>query len=254
MDEFHNKVAVVTGGAGGIGSATATLLAEKGATVVVADLDPGAGEQLAAALTAETPGTAHYRHLDVTDGDEIVALVDDLVAEHGRVDFLMNNAGIVESSPTLDLPQAVWDRTIAVNLTGAFRCAQEFGRAMAAAGGGRIVNVSSIAGLKVVHPEIHVAYDVSKAGVAQLTRTLAVEWAPLNIRVNAVAPGYTRTPILDEVGRTDPAIVADWLSQIPQGRLMEPRDIAGVVCFLLSDAASPLTGHILAADGGYMVY
>ncbi|WP_111768717.1 SDR family NAD(P)-dependent oxidoreductase [Nakamurella deserti] len=254
MEEFAGKVAVVTGGAGGIGSATATLLAQRGATVVVADLDPEAGERMAAELTATTPGTAEYRHLDVTDGREIGSLADTLVSAHGRVDWLFNNAGIVENSPTLELSQTVWDRTIAVNLTGAFLCAREFGRVMAAAGGGVIVNVSSIAGLKVVHPEIHVAYDVSKAGVAQLTRTLAVEWAPLNIRVNAVAPGYTRTPILDAVGRTDPAIVADWVGQTPQQRLMEPADIAAVVCFLFSDAASALAGHVLAADGGYMVY
>lgn len=252
MDEFTGKVAVVTGGAGGIGSATATVLAEKGATVVVADLDPVAGERLAAELSAATPGTVVYRTLDVTDGVAVAALADDLVAEWGRVDLLMNNAGIVESSPTLQLTQAVWDRTIAVNLTGAFLCAREFGRVMAAAGGGAIVNVSSIAGIRAVHPEIHVAYDVSKAGVAQLTRTLAVEWVSLGIRVNAVAPGYTRTPILDEVGRTDPAIVADWISQIPQRRLMEPRDIATAVCFLFSDAASAMTGHVLAADGGYL--
>lgn len=254
MEEFAGKVAVVTGGVGGIGRATAALLATKGATVVLADLDPVAGARHAAELTDTTPGTVVFHRLDVTNGDEIAALADRLVTDHGRVDLLMNNAGIVESSPTLELATSVWDRTIAVNLTGAFLCAREFGRVMAVAGGGRIVNVSSIAGLKVVHPEIHVAYDVSKAGVAQLTRTLAVEWAPLNIRVNAVAPGYTRTPILDAVGVADPDIVADWIRQTPQRRLMEPNDIAEVVCFLFSDAASALAGHVLAADGGYMVF
>ena len=201
MTDLEDRVIVVTGGARGIGGATAAVL-----------------------------------------------------AAHGKVDGLMNNAGIVEDQSTFELDLEVWSRTLAVNLTGSFLCARELGRSMAATGGGAIVNVSSIAGISATHPEVHLAYDVSKAGVAQMTRSLAVEWVGHGIRVNAVAPGYTHTQILDEVGSADPQTMSDWLGQIPTGRLIEPPEIATVVAFLLSDDASAVNGHILAADAGYSIY
>jgi NAD(P)-dependent dehydrogenase (short-subunit alcohol dehydrogenase family) len=253
MSNLNGKIAVVTGAARGIGAATATVLAERGATIVVADILEDLGRESAEQIGGHGDGGAEFRTMDVRDAEQVRAVAEDVVAEHGRVDLLMNNAGVVESSPTFDLDEATWAQTIAVNLGGPFLCSREFGRRMADGGGGAIVNVSSIAGLKAVHPELHVAYDVSKAGVAQMTRSLAAEWAPLGIRVNAVAPGYTHTSILDEVGRTDPAILEDWLGQIPMNRLIQPEEIGRVVAFLLSDEASAITGHVLAADAGYMI-
>jgi NAD(P)-dependent dehydrogenase (short-subunit alcohol dehydrogenase family) len=254
MSNLDGKIAVVTGAARGIGAATATVLAERGATIVVADILEDLGRESAEEIARHGDGGAEFRKLDVRDADQVRAVADDVVAEHGRVDLLMNNAGVVESSPTFDLDEATWAQTMAVNLSGPFLCSREFGRRMADGGGGAIVNVSSIAGLKAVHPELHVAYDVSKAGIAQMTRSLAAEWASLGIRVNAVAPGYTHTSILDEVGRTDPAILEDWLGQIPMNRLIEPTEIGKVVAFLLSDEASAVTGHVLAADAGYTIW
>ena len=252
MADLMGKVAVVTGGARGIGAASAETLAQRGATVVIADTREQLGRQTAERITASGPGSAEFRTLDVTVEGEVTAVAEETAAAHGGIDFLMNNAGIVESSPTFELDEQTWSGTIAVNLTGTFLCAREFGRRIAGSGGGAIVNVSSIAGLKAVRPELHVAYDASKAGVAQLTRSLAAEWASLGVRVNAVAPGYTRTEILDEVGRDDPAIVEDWLGQIPMRRFIEPSEIARVVAFLFSDDASAITGHVLGADAGYM--
>jgi NAD(P)-dependent dehydrogenase (short-subunit alcohol dehydrogenase family) len=253
VSDLTGKTIVVTGGARGIGAATVARLARGGATVVIVDILEDLGAETAREVTAAGGGQVSFRALDVTRGADVARVAGEVRSEHGRIDGLLNCAGIVESSPTFDLDDETWGKTIAVNLTGSFVCAREFGRHIADGGGGSVVNISSIAGLKAVHPELHVAYDASKAGVAQLTRSLAAEWAPLRVRVNAVAPGYTRTTILDAVGREDPQILEDWISQIPFGRLLEPPEIAEVVGFLLSDASSAVSGHVLVADAAYMI-
>lgn len=253
--DFEGQVAVVTGAAQGIGAAIAEKFVHGGATVVVADLQEGAGSALAERLTSETRGRAEFRKLDVTDGFEVSKVADAVAEAHGRVDVLVNNAGVAESASTFELDDATWNRTIAIDLTGSFLCAREFGKLMAERRtGGSIVNVSSIAGFKAVRPERHLAYDVAKAGVAQMARVLAAEWAPLGVRVNAIAPGYTETPILREVGQTDPGTLEEWLSQVPQGRLIQPAEIARVVAFLASKQASAVTGHVLLADAGYTLW
>lgn len=251
---FDGEVAVVTGAAQGIGAAIAEELARGGATVVVGDAQEKQGRATADRLSNDG-GRAEFRRLDVTDGSAVAAVADAIVEAHGRVDVLVNNAGVAESSPALELDDATWDRTIAVDLTGTFFCARELGRRMADGGrGGAIVNVSSIAAFKAVRPERHLAYDVAKAGVAQMARVLAAEWAGYGVRVNAIAPGYTETPILREVGQTDPGTLDAWLGQVPQGRLIQPAEIARVVAFLASDVASAVTGHVLFADAGYSAW
>jgi NAD(P)-dependent dehydrogenase (short-subunit alcohol dehydrogenase family) len=254
MADLDDRIIVITGGARGIGAATAAVLVERGAHVVIGDLLEDVGTTTARELDGTGRGRAEFRRLDVTDPEGVARFAAEVLAAHGKVDGLMNNAGIVEDQSTFELDLEVWSRTLAVNLTGSFLCARELGRSMTTGGGGAIVNVSSIAGISATHPETHLAYDVTKAGVAQMTRSLAVEWARHAIRVNAVAPGYTHTQILDEVGSTDPQTMSDWLGQIPTGRLIEPSEIAHVVAFLLSDDAGAINGHVLTADAGYSIY
>ena len=244
MREFSldGRRAVVTGGAAGIGRAIATVLAEGGARVTIADRDLAAAEATAAALGAEA------LRLDVTDPAEAEAVAA-RYTQTGAPDILVNNAGIVHNAPSLDVDLADWRRVIDVNLHGVFHTARAFGRHMVAAGSGSVVNISSICGEVAVHPQPQAAYNAAKAGVNLLTRSLAVEWAG-RVRVNAVAPGYTATE-LTLLGRSKPEWVETWLAAIPMGRLAEPREIALAVAFHASDAASYVTGTVLTVDGGY---
>ncbi len=244
------KVAFVTGAARGIGAAIARRLADCGATVVVGDIHPDRAQDTGEAICAATGRETAALGIDVSDSASVTAAARATVERFGRVDVLVNNAGIANDHATFDHDDATWERTLAVNLTGVFYASREFGRHLGEHGGA-IVNISSIAALVAGRPERHVAYDVSKAGVIALTRTLGVEWAPLGVRVNAVAPGYSDTEILREVGAGDPAILDDWLSQVPQRRLIDPADIARVVSYLASDDAAAITGQLIVADGGY---
>ncbi|MGO4853592.1 SDR family NAD(P)-dependent oxidoreductase [Phaeovulum sp. W22_SRMD_FR3] len=241
--DLSGRLAVVTGGAAGIGRAISTVLAEGGARVVVADRDAGA----AAALAQELGGIALM--LDVTDAAACEEQAAALAAEHGPAAILVNNAGIVMNAPSLDVDLAEWRRVIDVNLHGVFHTSRAFGRHMVAAGRGSVINISSICGAVTVHPQPQAAYNAAKAGVNLLTKSLAVEWAG-QVRVNAVAPGYTATE-LTLLGRSKPEWFNTWLAGIPMGRLADPREIALAVAYLASDAASYVTGTVLTVDGGY---
>lgn len=241
--DLTGRLAVVTGGAAGIGRAVCTVLAEAGARVVVADRNGDA----AASLAAEIDGLA--LPCDVTDAAACEIVATDLAAKHGPAAILVNNAGIVMNAPSLEVDLADWRRVIDVNLHGVFHTCRAFGRYMVAAGRGSVVNISSICGEVTVHPQPQAAYNAAKAGVNLLTKSLAVEWSG-RVRVNAVAPGYTATE-LTLLGRSKPEWFNTWLAGIPMGRLAEPREIALAVAFLASDAASYVTGYVLTVDGGY---
>ncbi|VDS10217.1 3-oxoacyl-[acyl-carrier-protein] reductase FabG [Paracoccus haematequi] len=241
--DLTGRLAVVTGGAAGIGRAISEVLAEAGATVVVVDRDEAAAMSLAERLEGQA------QPLDVTDAEAAEAAAADLVARHGTPDILVNNAGIVMNAPSLEVDLADWRRVMDVNLHGVFHTSRAFGRHMVAAGKGAVVNISSICGEVTVHPQPQAAYNAAKAGVNLLTKSLAVEWAG-KVRVNAVAPGYTATE-LTLLGRSKPEWFNTWLSGTPMGRLAEPREIALAVAFLASDAASYVTGTVLTVDGGY---
>ena len=249
---LDNRVAVVTGGggAGGIGFASCVALAEAGAHVVVADLDAsrtGAGVQAVQAAG----GTAEPAILDVTDTRSIGASAASILARHGRVDILVCNAGIVMSEiKAEDMDDATWLRHIDINLNGVFRCCREFGRSMLDRGRGAIVNIGSMAGSIVVKPQEQAAYNASKAGVHHLTKSLAAEWGARGVRVNAVAPTYIETP-LTRFGMNNQALYEHWIAGTPMGRVGQPHEIASVVHFLASDAASLMTGSIVYADAGY---
>jgi NAD(P)-dependent dehydrogenase (short-subunit alcohol dehydrogenase family) len=249
MDRNEGRLCVVTGAAKGIGEAIVRRLVEERARVIISDVDEE-GETLAA-LLRKSGGDVHFRPLNVADAAQVSQFAKNIVEEFGPVFGLVNNAGIVIPHEALTCSDDVWRKTLDVNLDGSFYCSREFGKQMALSGGGAIVNLSSIAGMKVVRPETHVAYGVSKAAIAHMTALLAVEWARHNIRVNAVAPGYTSTTILSGMRQTDPGIVAAWMNDIPMERFIEPSEIAGVVSFLLSKDANCVTGQTLAADCGY---
>jgi NAD(P)-dependent dehydrogenase (short-subunit alcohol dehydrogenase family) len=247
---LDGRVAIVTGAAQGIGAACAQRLAADGATLSLWDVDTTRGEALAAQLR-EGGAKAGFLRCDVSHKAEVDAALAAVLQAHGRVDALVNNAGIFKAADFLDITEADWDAVLAVNLKGAFLVAQAVARAMAASGGGAIVNMSSVNGVMAI-PSI-ASYNVSKGGVDQLTRVMALALADRGIRVNAVAPGTIATELAKNAVLGSEEARARIMSRTPMRRLGEPAEIADVVAFLLSDAASYLTGEIVYADGGRRV-
>jgi NAD(P)-dependent dehydrogenase (short-subunit alcohol dehydrogenase family) len=249
MGSMDGRVAIVTGGSAGIGEATARALAAEGASVTVADVDEERGAEVVAAIQ-ESGGRALFTRVDVRDEADTRAMVDLTVEAFGRLDVAFNNAG-VESEPT-PLPEttsASWDRTIAVNLTGVWRCMQAEIPRMLEAGGGSIVNCASIAGL--VGFRDMAPYVASKHGVVGLTRTASLELAPRGIRVNAVCPGVIETAMVRRIAEEQPEMMAGIVGAHPVGRVGQPEEIAATVLWLCSDGAAFVTGQAIAVDGGY---
>ena len=241
--KLGGKSALVTGGAQGIGFEIARALGEAGARVVIADQDPAVGEAAALSLGAR------FELLNVTD----VGAVRALAARLGRLDVLVNNAGIVRNGPAESTSDDDWNAVIDVNLSGVFWCCREFGSLMLEAGSGSIISTASMSGFISNHPQKQVAYNASKAAVTHLTRSLAGEWAPRGVRVNAIAPGYTETPLTREgLARTEWSDL--WIRETPMGRVAQPQEMAPAVVFLASEASSFVTGHTLVIDGGYTVW
>ncbi|MHB9025032.1 MAG: SDR family oxidoreductase [Armatimonadota bacterium] len=245
---MEGKVALVTGGASGIGRATALAFARKRAKVVVADVQEDGGNETVRLIT-ESGGEALFVKTNVADAQEVEALITRTVEQFGRLDYACNNAGIEgQMASTADCTEENWDRTLAINLKGVWLCMKYELPQMLAQGGGAIVNMSSVAGLVgfVNLP----AYCASKGGVDQLTKTAALEYARMNIRVNAICPGVIRTAMVDRVCGGSAEAEAQFTSMEPVGRMGKPEEIADAVLWLCSDGASFVTGHLLVVDGG----
>ena len=244
------RVAVITGAAQGIGEACVRRLAAEGALLALWDLADAAGEALARSLR-DAGGRAIYLHCDVSRKADVDAALAATLAEFGRVDALVSNAGIFKAADFLDITEADWDAVIAVNLKGAFLVGQAVARAMVAGGkGGAIVHMSSVNAVLAI-PSI-ASYNASKGGVNQLTRVMALALADRGIRVNAVAPGTIATELARQAVLTSDEALRRIMSRTPLRRLGEPREVADVVAFLLSDAASYMTGEVVTIDGGRM--
>lgn len=238
------RVCIVTGGAQGIGEACIRRFAREGAKVVIADIDDGHGT----ALASELGGL--YVHCDVSDKVQVDGLVTQTMAAHGRIDVLVNNAGIFKAAEFLEVTEADFDAVLRINLKGSFLMGQAVAREMAKAGKGSIVNMSSVNGVLAI-PTI-ASYNVSKGGINQLTRVMALALADKGIRVNAVAPGTIATELAAKAVLTSEEAKAKIMSRTPMKRLGEPSEIADTVAYLASDAASYITGEIVVVDGGRM--
>lgn len=253
LDTFSlaGRRALVTGGYKGLGLAFARGLAEAGADVVVAARDEAACVEAAARLSEETGRTVVGAALDVADAASVRAAVATTVEHLGGLDVLVNNAGICYHRPALEVPDEEWRDVFEVNVHGLWAASKAAAQHMADHGGGTIVNIGSISAQIVNRPQWQPAYNASKAAVHQLTKSLAAEWAPLGIRVNAVAPGYVKTEMapVDE-----PRFRARWIEDAPMQRYALPEEIAPTVVFLASDASSFLTGSVVVADGGYTLH
>jgi len=254
LDKFSlaGQVGIVTGAGQGLGKTFALAFADAGADVVVAELKPETGEQTAGAVRAIGRRSIAVQ-TDVRRRDSIAAMVKRTIEEFGRIDFLMNNAGITKWGNAEDVSEADWREVIEVNLNGLFFCCQEVGRHMIERRSGRIINIASMSGLIVNRPQAQASYNASKAAVIHLTKSLAAEWAPHGIRVNAIAPGYMDTPMAKPFFK-DPKCGGLWLDWTPLKRPGKPEELAPLAVFLASEASSFVTGAVLVADGGYTVW
>ena len=252
MDRFDltGRVAVVTGGTRGLGEGFAAALADAGASVMLVGRDEERGRSVREAMR-ERGLTAEFLAADVTVPEDVARILQATLEAFGRVDVLVNNAGACVHAPALEVTDEDWRHVMDVNLDAVWQCARTFGRHFVDQGSGVIVNIGSMSGLVVNRPQWQPAYNASKAAVHHLTRSLAAEWAPYGVRVNALAPGYIKT---DMSPVDEPRFRRHWIEDAPMQRYGTVEELAPAVVFLASDASSFVTGSVLVADGGYTAF
>ncbi len=244
------RVAVVTGGTRGLGEGFALALAEAGASVVIVGRDDARAAMVSEAITSHGAESL-YVHADITRPDDVRRVLDAALERFGRVDVLVNNAGTCIHAPALEVTEDDWRHVMDVNVDALWSCCQIFGRHFVSAGAGNIINIGSMSGFIVNRPQWQPAYNASKAAVHQLTKSLAAEWAPHNIRVNALAPGYVKTAMapVDE-----PQFRRHWIEDAAMQRYAMPEELGPSLVYLASDASSFMTGSVLVVDGGYTLF
>ncbi|MGO1628068.1 SDR family oxidoreductase [Microbacterium sp. JB110] len=251
FEDLKGRVAVVTGGAGGIGYSIATAYADQGMDVALLDLSPSVAES-AAKLAADYGVRTTGQVVDVTDPDNVEAAFVAVDAELGTPTVLLAAAGLTIIGDSVDYPQSKWRTVMGVNVDGVFYTTQSFAkRALKADRPASAILISSMSGFAVNVPQRQAAYNASKAAVHQLAASLGVEWATDGVRVNTIAPGYVATDLTKEVIEADPVLANEWISRIPMGRMATPEDLHGLALYLASDASSYLTAQSIIIDGGY---
>lgn len=251
LDKFKldGKIALVTGSSRGLGKVSAMGLAEAGATVVINSTHIEAAQKVADEIKAKG-GKAIAIEADVSDQKQVNAMMDEIMSQFNQLDIVFNNAGIAAVAPAEEMPLEQWQKTIDVNLTGVFLVSQAAGKIMLKQKQGSIINMASMSAHIINVPQKVADYHAAKAGVVALTRCLAAEWAPSNVRVNAISPGYHKTEMAMQWEEVHPT----WIERIPMGRMAEMEELQGLVLFLASDASSYTTGSEIITDGGYTLW
>jgi NAD(P)-dependent dehydrogenase (short-subunit alcohol dehydrogenase family) len=249
-DRLKEKVALITGGSSGIGQAAAKLFSHEGAKVVIADINVQGGEETALEIK-DAGGEAHFIRADVSKSAEVEALIKEIIERYNRLDCAYNNAGILgDVVSVIDHTEESWNRTIETNLKGTWLCMKYEITQMLEQGSGSIVNTTATTGL-YVGGKYRCAYSASKAGIVSLTKVAALEYAEYGLRVNVICPS-ARTPLMEQFFETNPEAEADFTAQMPMGRIFAPEEIVEGALWLCSDASSFVTGHVLAAEGGFL--